>query len=208
MSRKNWEKYGHPDGPQGMNIGVALPSWMFNKDRKTAPLMLLALVGGCILLPLAVVSYYMLKGDNYSGPNRIHNATLYAYAATKYGVKESQVRAAVVRVGGQVRTCAVLSAPRRLCGYRGLQLVVPAPVSSVLIAPRPLTQLKPNTQSLVRIPETLMIAMEFIQMYTPNDHQLPCDELRKMVRGAGGRLSSAGCLQETVCKRLCRGSCV
>jgi translocation protein SEC63 len=57
----NYEKYGHPDGPQGTNIGIALPSWMFNKDRKTAPLLLLGLVGGCILLPLAIVSYYMLK---------------------------------------------------------------------------------------------------------------------------------------------------
>lgn len=123
VSRANYEKYGHPDGPQGMNIGVALPSWMFSKDRKTAPLMLLALVGGGIILPLAVVSYYMLKGDDYTGPNRIHKGTLYAYAVTKYGVKESQ--------------------------------------------------------SLVRVPETLMVAMEFIQLYTPGEHQLPCEELRK-----------------------------
>lgn len=110
VSRKNYEKYGHPDGPQvggraagglgvrasagacarggqrarsaagrgagrqkheppplrrlrpqGMNMGVALPSWMFNKDKKAAPIMLLGLVGGGILLPLAIVSYYMLK---------------------------------------------------------------------------------------------------------------------------------------------------
>ncbi|KAI8464313.1 MAG: DnaJ domain-containing protein [Monoraphidium minutum] len=94
VSRMNYEKHGHPDGPQGMNIGVALPSWMFSKDRKTAPLMLLALVGGGILLPLAVVSYYMLQGDNYSGPNRIHNATLYMYFNPKWGIKESQVRGA------------------------------------------------------------------------------------------------------------------
>lgn len=123
VSRQNYEKYGHPDGPQGMNLGVALPSWMFTKDRKAAPLMLLALVGGGIILPLAVVSYYMLKGDDYSGPNRVHNATLYAYAMSKYGVKESQ--------------------------------------------------------SLVRIPETLLVAMEFIQLYTPGDHQGPMEELRK-----------------------------
>jgi len=32
------------------------------------------------------------QGDQYSGPNRVHNGTLYAYAATKYGIKESQVR--------------------------------------------------------------------------------------------------------------------
>lgn len=32
------------------------------------------------------------QGDQYSGPNRIHNMTLYTYCHIKYGVKESQVR--------------------------------------------------------------------------------------------------------------------
>lgn len=68
----NYEKYGHPDGPQGMNIGIALPSWMFSKDKKTAPLMLLALVGGGILLPLAIVSYYMLQVRTVAGSPHGH----------------------------------------------------------------------------------------------------------------------------------------
>lgn len=61
VSRQNFERYGHPDGPQGFNIGIALPAWMFSKDKKTGPIILVALVGGCILLPLAAVSYHMLK---------------------------------------------------------------------------------------------------------------------------------------------------
>ncbi len=36
-------------------------------------------------------------------------------------------------------------------------------------------------QSLVRIPETLVCAMEFIVLPTPSEHVAPIDELRKMV---------------------------
>lgn len=40
----------------------------------------------------------------------------------------------------------------------------------------------PRLQSLVRIPDTLMMAMEFVNLYTPSDHQPKMEELRKMVR--------------------------
>lgn len=39
-------------------------------------------------------------------------------------------------------------------------------------------------QSLVRIPETLMCAMEFITLYTPPEHSGPLEELRKLVSPA------------------------
>ena len=39
---------------------MALPEWLFAKDSKLAPLMLLGLVGVGILLPLGVASWYML----------------------------------------------------------------------------------------------------------------------------------------------------
>lgn len=57
VSRRNYEKYGHPDGNQGINVGVALPEWFFSSDKKTAPIMLLALVGFGIMLPLGVVCW-------------------------------------------------------------------------------------------------------------------------------------------------------
>jgi len=126
VSRKNYEKYGHPDGPQGMNLGVALPDWILRKDKKTAPLMLLGLVGFGILLPLSLISWYMLTSNKYVGANRIYQETLaFYFYDKKLGIKESQ--------------------------------------------------------ALVRIPETLMIAREFIDLYTPADQQQPMDELRKLV---------------------------
>jgi translocation protein SEC63 len=125
VSRQNYEKYGHPDGHQGMNLGVALPEWMFTKDSKAAPLMLLVLVGGGILLPMALMSWYMLSSSKFTGPNQIMNDTLGIFWHPKYGVKESQ--------------------------------------------------------SLVRIPDTLLMAMEFLTLYTPSEHNQPLDDLRKLV---------------------------
>lgn len=74
-----------------MNLGVALPEWMFAKDSKMAPLMLLVLVGGGILLPMAVMSWYMLSSSKFTGPNQIMNDTLTIYAVGKFSIKESQV---------------------------------------------------------------------------------------------------------------------
>jgi translocation protein SEC63 len=50
-----------------MDVGVALPEFFFTQDRKMAPLMLLALVGGGILLPLAVASWHILSTKKYTG---------------------------------------------------------------------------------------------------------------------------------------------
>lgn len=78
--------------PQGMNLGVALPSWMFSKDKKAAPLMLLGLVGCGILLPLGLMSWYMLSSSKFTGPNQIMNDTFPIFMYSKFCVKESQVR--------------------------------------------------------------------------------------------------------------------
>ena len=32
-SRKNYEMYGNPDGPGTMNFGIALPSWIVQKEN-------------------------------------------------------------------------------------------------------------------------------------------------------------------------------
>jgi translocation protein SEC63 len=74
-----------------MNIGVALPDWMFAKDKKMAPIMLFCLVFVGILLPLAVASWYMLNSNRYIGANNIMQETLGFYMYSKYNVKESQV---------------------------------------------------------------------------------------------------------------------
>jgi hypothetical protein len=75
-----------------MNLGVALPSWMFSKDKKAAPLMLLGLVGCGILLPLGLMSWYMLSSSKFTGPNQIMNDTFPIFMYSKFCVKESQVR--------------------------------------------------------------------------------------------------------------------
>eukprot|EP00878_Enallax_costatus_P024760 GHUV01026445.1.p1 GENE.GHUV01026445.1~~GHUV01026445.1.p1 ORF type:complete len:636 (+),score=256.18 GHUV01026445.1:447-2354(+) len=134
VSRQNYEKYGHPDGPQGINLGVALPDWMFAKDKKAAPLMLLGLVGCGILLPLGIMSWYMLSSSKFTGPNQIMNDTFGIFIHSKYAIKESQ--------------------------------------------------------SLTRIPETLLCAMEFITLYTPPEHNAPMDELRRLVAPSYSELMS------------------
>lgn len=32
-SKRNWEKYGNPDGPGVINFGIALPSWIVEKEN-------------------------------------------------------------------------------------------------------------------------------------------------------------------------------
>ena len=55
MSRENWEKWGNPDGPQAASFGIALPSWIVEKNNS---LWVLAAYMGVFMvgLPLVVVS--------------------------------------------------------------------------------------------------------------------------------------------------------
>lgn len=124
-ARKNYEKYGHPDGPQALDIGIALPEWIFSKDRNTAPLVLGGLVGLGILLPLGVAAWYLLRSNKLVGPNNVMAETMDIYFKSKYKVKESQ--------------------------------------------------------GLSKIPDTLVVAMEFIIMPTPNEQSVALEELRKTV---------------------------
>lgn len=43
-ARKNWEMYGNPDGPGAMSFGIALPSWIVEKENSLWVLGLYALV--------------------------------------------------------------------------------------------------------------------------------------------------------------------
>lgn len=55
VSRENWEKYGNPDGPQAATFGIALPSWIVEKDNSIWVLVLYIGVFA-IALPVIVVS--------------------------------------------------------------------------------------------------------------------------------------------------------
>ena len=74
-----------------MDLSVALPTFLFTKDSKAAPLMLLALVGCGILLPLGAASWFMLSDKKYTGPNGVMQETLAFYYYSKFSVKEAQV---------------------------------------------------------------------------------------------------------------------
>ena len=76
VSRENYEKYGHPDGPQSLNMGVALPEWMFAADSKAAPLLLIGLVSLCILLPLVLMACFLANSNKYMGSGGVMAETL------------------------------------------------------------------------------------------------------------------------------------
>jgi len=52
-AKRNWEKYGNPDGPGAMSFGIALPSWIVDKENSVWVLGLYALVF-MIALPTTV----------------------------------------------------------------------------------------------------------------------------------------------------------
>ncbi|UYV67794.1 SEC63 [Cordylochernes scorpioides] len=52
-SRKNWETYGNPDGPGATSFGIALPSWIIEKENAVWVLGVYALIF-MVFLPVAV----------------------------------------------------------------------------------------------------------------------------------------------------------
>jgi len=64
-ARRNWEKYGNPDGPGAMSFGIALPSWIVEKENSVWVLGLYALVF-MIALPFAVGTWWY-RSIRYSG---------------------------------------------------------------------------------------------------------------------------------------------
>ncbi|KAF0890544.1 hypothetical protein E2562_003759 [Oryza meyeriana var. granulata] len=78
VSRENYEKYGHPDGRQGFQMGIALPKFLLNMDGASGGIMLLGIVGLCILLPLMIAVIYLSRSSKYTG-NYVMHQTLSTY---------------------------------------------------------------------------------------------------------------------------------
>ncbi|XWS59524.1 hypothetical protein CRYUN_Cryun08bG0129300 [Craigia yunnanensis] len=78
VSRENFEKYGHPDGRQGLQMGIALPPFLLNIDGASGGVLLLGIVGVCILLPLMLAVIYLSRSAKYTG-NYVMHQTLSAY---------------------------------------------------------------------------------------------------------------------------------
>ncbi|KAG5677179.1 hypothetical protein PVAND_006960 [Polypedilum vanderplanki] len=77
-ARKNWEKYGNPDGPAAMSFGIALPSWIVEKENSVWVLGLYALVF-MVALPIAVGTWWY-RSIRFSGDKVLLDTTqLYFY---------------------------------------------------------------------------------------------------------------------------------
>ncbi|CAM6098125.1 unnamed protein product [Calypogeia fissa] len=70
VSRENFAKYGHPDGRQGMRMGIALPKFLL--DGASGGLLLLGLVGVGILVPLIVAVCYLSRSSKWTGDYVMH----------------------------------------------------------------------------------------------------------------------------------------
>jgi translocation protein SEC63 len=77
-ARRNWEKYGNPDGPAAMSFGIALPSWIVEKENSFWVLGLYALVF-MVALPVAVGTWWY-RSIRFSGDKVLLDTTqLYFY---------------------------------------------------------------------------------------------------------------------------------
>uniref|UniRef100_A0A8W7P4U9 J domain-containing protein n=1 Tax=Anopheles coluzzii TaxID=1518534 RepID=A0A8W7P4U9_ANOCL len=72
-ARKNWEKYGNPDGPGATSFGIALPSWIVEKENSVWVLGLYGLVF-MVALPI-VVGTWWYRSIRYSGDKVLLDTT-------------------------------------------------------------------------------------------------------------------------------------
>ncbi|XP_053572244.1 LOW QUALITY PROTEIN: translocation protein SEC63 homolog [Bombina bombina] len=82
QSRKNWEKFGNPDGPQATIFGIAFPAWIV--DQKNSMLVLLVYgLAFMVILPVVVGSWWY-KSIRYSGDQILIRTTqIYTYFVYK-----------------------------------------------------------------------------------------------------------------------------
>ncbi|KAI4464950.1 sec63 domain-containing [Holotrichia oblita] len=77
-ARRNWEKYGNPDGPGAMSFGIALPSWIVEKENSVWVLGLYALVF-MVALPIMVGTWWY-RSIRFSGDQVLLDTThMYYY---------------------------------------------------------------------------------------------------------------------------------
>jgi hypothetical protein len=158
-SAENYRKYGHPDGPQAMSISVALPEWFFSKDKDAAPLILLSLLLGGIVLPLGLAACYMGRSAQFTGPNEVLRDTVAWYWASPWAVKQQQgvgrIPETLVCAAEFVKmtTTPVRRAqPGRLRGESGAAAPrpsLPSPPAPPLLTPPPPTPPPPSAPGLL-----------------------------------------------------------
>lgn len=67
IARENFEKYGHPDGRQGFEIGIALPQFLLDLKGESGGILLICIVGVLIFLPLVMAVVYLSRSSRYAG---------------------------------------------------------------------------------------------------------------------------------------------
>ncbi|GKV31232.1 hypothetical protein SLEP1_g39943 [Rubroshorea leprosula] len=91
ISRENFEKYGHPDGRQGFQMGIALPQFLLDIDGASGGILLLWIVGVCILLPLVIAVIYLSRSSKYTGNYVMHQTLSVYYYLMKPSLAPSKV---------------------------------------------------------------------------------------------------------------------
>ncbi|KAF7836843.1 dnaJ protein ERDJ2A [Senna tora] len=91
IARENYEKYGHPDGRQGFQMGIALPQFLLNIDGASGGILLLWIVGVCILLPLVIAVIYLSRSSKYTGNYVMHHTLSTYYYLMKPSLAPSKV---------------------------------------------------------------------------------------------------------------------
>lgn len=77
-SRKNWELYGNPDGPGATSFGIALPSWIVEKENSFVVLGIYALIF-MVALPVSVGVWWYRSVKFGTDKVLINTSELYYY---------------------------------------------------------------------------------------------------------------------------------
>ncbi|GFP97576.1 Dnaj protein erdj2a [Phtheirospermum japonicum] len=134
VSRENFEKYGHPDGRQGLQMGIALPQFLLNIDGASGGILLLGIVGVCILLPLTITVIYLSRSSKYTG-NYVMHYTMYAYY---HFMKPSLAPSKVMEVF--IRAAEYMEIPVRRTDEESLQKLIVLVRSELNLDPRNIRQ--------------------------------------------------------------------
>ncbi|CAA0837879.1 DnaJ protein ERDJ2A [Striga hermonthica] len=134
VSRENFEKYGHPDGRQGLQMGIALPQFLLDIDGTSEVILLLGIVGVCILLPLTIAVIYLSRSAKYTG-NYVMHHTMYAYY---HFMKPSLAPSKVMEVF--IRAAEYMEIPVRRTDEESLQKLFVLVRSELNLDPRNIRQ--------------------------------------------------------------------
>lgn len=72
QSKENWEKYGNPDGKQPMEVSIALPTFLLNKEWHNT-ILILYLLAMVIIIPSIVAMWYA-RSKKYGEKNVMYDS--------------------------------------------------------------------------------------------------------------------------------------